>query len=402
MPLRLLLIEDSEDDALLLVRELRKGGFDPDFARVDTPQGLVAALDEKTWDAVIADYNMPAFTGLDALRIIRAKGLDLPFILVSGVIGEEQAAQAMKAGAHDYIMKGNFPRLAPALQRELQDAEVRREQRQAEENLAEYREHLVEMVRERTAELEQANAALRAEIAERRRAEEKINAYQEQLRSMASEISFVEERERHKIATALHDQIGQTLAMAGIKLGELRQAVGPGNLGGQVEEIREMIRHAISYSRTLTFELSPPILYELGLEAAVCSLAERFQKEHGIRIDCRDDRRPKPLSDEIRILLFQGVRELFVNAIKHAHPRRITISCRREGAEIRVMVEDDGVGFAIADVKSMTGNNHGFGLFSMRERLNYLGGSIAIESAPGRGTQVTLTAPLLLEPGPDK
>lgn len=135
MPLRLLLIEDSEDDALLLELELRNGGFDPDLVRVDTPQKLEAALDGNTWDAVIADYNLPSFTGLDALRIIRAKGLDLPFILVSGVIGEEKAVEAMKAGAHDYILKGNFPRLAPALERELREAEVRRERRQAVEEL---------------------------------------------------------------------------------------------------------------------------------------------------------------------------------------------------------------------------------------------------------------------------
>jgi two-component system, cell cycle sensor histidine kinase and response regulator CckA len=161
--LRLLLIEDSEDDALLLVRELRKGGFDPDFARVDTPQGLEAALDGNGWDAVVADYNMPAFTGLDALRIIQARGLDLPFILVSGVIGEEKAVEAMKAGAHDYIMKGNISRLAPALERELRDAEVRRERRQALEEL--HRSH---------EELARANEVMRAEIAERERAEEAL------------------------------------------------------------------------------------------------------------------------------------------------------------------------------------------------------------------------------------
>jgi len=172
LPLRLLLIEDSEDDALLLVRELRKAGFDPDFARVDTPQELEAALVGSTWDAVIADYNMPAFTGLDALRIIQAKGLDLPFILVSGVIGEEKAVEAMKAGAHDYIMKGNFPRLA--LERELRDAEVRRERRQAEKDLHRAHDELEMRVQKRTAELERANEVLRSEVSERKRVEEAL------------------------------------------------------------------------------------------------------------------------------------------------------------------------------------------------------------------------------------
>lgn len=235
------------------------------------------------------------------------------------------------------------------------------------------------------------------DITDRKRAEDKISAYQDQLRSMASEISFVEERERLKIAISLHDQIGQTLAMANFKLGELRQAVAPWNLDGQVDAIREMITNVIQHSRTLTFELSPPILYELGLEAAVSSLAERYQKEHGILIDFSDDCLPKPLSKKIRILLFQAVRELVVNAIKHAKPQRITISCQREGADVRVTVEDDGVGFVTADDEVINGKNHGFGLFSLRERLKYLGGSIDIKSAPGRGTLVTMTATLLTD-----
>jgi signal transduction histidine kinase len=159
-----------------------------------------------------------------------------------------------------------------------------------------------------------------------------------------------------------------------------------------------MLTHAIRNSRTLTFELSPPILYDLGLEAAVSSLVELYQKEHGLRIDYRDDNQAKPLSANTRILLFQGVRELLVNAVKHAHPQRITVSCLREGTDIRVVVEDDGVGFATADGDTFTDKTHGFGLFSLRERLKYLGGSIAIKTAPGRGAQITMTAPLATEP----
>jgi len=236
--------------------------------------------------------------------------------------------------------------------------------------------------------------ALVRDITERKRSEGEIIAYQEQLRSMASEISFVEERERHKITTALHDQVGQPLAMAAIKLETLRKADIPGNLAEKLVEISNMISQSIQLSRSLIFELSPPILYDLGLEAALFSLVERYQKEHGIRIDCRDDRQPKPLSGDMRVLLFQGVRELLVNAVKHAHARRISISCYREGTDIRIVVEDDGVGFATADGEIVTGNNLGFGLFSLRERLKYLGGSIAITSSPGSGTQVVLSAPL--------
>ncbi len=131
-PLHLLIIEDSENDALLLVHELRRGGYDPIFERVDTVAAMKAALDQKSWHVIIADYNMPHFSGLAALQLLQETGLDLPFILVSGAIGEEIAVEAMKAGAHDYVMKDNLARLVPAIERELREAEVRRERKQAE------------------------------------------------------------------------------------------------------------------------------------------------------------------------------------------------------------------------------------------------------------------------------
>ena len=132
-PLRLLLVEDSEDDALLVVRELSKHGFTLDHARVDTPSALRAALDDGAWDIVITDHNMPGFNSEEALAIVREKDADLPVIIVSGSIGEDIAVAAMKGGAHDYIMKGNLARLAPAIERELRDAHTRQEHRQAQE-----------------------------------------------------------------------------------------------------------------------------------------------------------------------------------------------------------------------------------------------------------------------------
>ena len=125
--LRVLLIEDSEDDAALLVLHLRRGGYDPAMRRVETPHDMSKALQEQTWDIVIADYNMPHFSAPAALALLQESGLDIPFIIVSGVIGEEAAVAAMRAGAHDYVMKGNLPRLIPAIERELRDAEKRRE-----------------------------------------------------------------------------------------------------------------------------------------------------------------------------------------------------------------------------------------------------------------------------------
>ncbi|MBN2471712.1 MAG: PAS domain S-box protein, partial [Anaerolineae bacterium] len=136
IPLRLLLIEDSEDDALLLQRVLRKGGYDVvEYRRVDTEQGLRSALENGVWDIVITDYSMPGFDGLVALEVFRSYGLDVPIIIVSGTIGEQVAVDAMKAGAHDYVMKDSLARLVPAVQRELKDARARLARRRAEDQL---------------------------------------------------------------------------------------------------------------------------------------------------------------------------------------------------------------------------------------------------------------------------
>jgi sigma-B regulation protein RsbU (phosphoserine phosphatase) len=139
-PLHVLIVEDSEDDAVLIVRELQRGGYDPTFERVETPEGMSAALAQQGWDIIIADYSMPHFSGLAALTLLQESGFDLPSIIVSGAIGEETAVAVMKAGAHDCVMKDNLVRLPPAVQRALREAEVHRERRRAEEALQESEE----------------------------------------------------------------------------------------------------------------------------------------------------------------------------------------------------------------------------------------------------------------------
>lgn len=132
-PLRVLIVEDSEDDAALLLRELRRGGYDPLYERVDTAAAMKAALNKQTWDIIVSDYSMPQFTAPAALKLLQESTLDLPFIIVSGAIGEDAAVAAMKAGVHDYVMKGSLARLVPAIERELREAEVRRERNRVEE-----------------------------------------------------------------------------------------------------------------------------------------------------------------------------------------------------------------------------------------------------------------------------
>jgi len=151
--LHVLIVEDSEDDALLLVRELRRGGFEPAFERVDTPSALRAALARQEWDILFADYSMPHFSGTAALALVRERGLDLPFIFVSGTIGEDTAVEAMRAGAQDYVTKGNLKRLLPAVERELRDARERRDRKRAEATLRVTQERLRQVTASSTAVL---------------------------------------------------------------------------------------------------------------------------------------------------------------------------------------------------------------------------------------------------------
>ncbi|MGZ9225203.1 MAG: response regulator, partial [Anaerolineales bacterium] len=130
--MRILIIEDSEEDTQLVLRELGRDGYEVEFERVETAEAMQSALAQKTWDLILSDYTMPKFNALKALEVLEASGLDLPFIIISGTIGEETAVAALKAGAHDFLIKGNFARLGPAIERELREAESRRERRQAE------------------------------------------------------------------------------------------------------------------------------------------------------------------------------------------------------------------------------------------------------------------------------
>ena len=235
------------------------------------------------------------------------------------------------------------------------------------------------------------------DITEQKKAEEKIKSYQKQLRSLASDLSLAEERERRRIATMLHDHIGQILAISKIKLGAIVQSTGNDESIRQLKEIRDHIEQAIQYTRSLTFELSPPILYDLGLESALEWLAEQTREHQRINCIFEADAYPKPVSDEIRIVLFSAVRELLMNVAKHARANVAKITIRRVNDNITVHVADNGIGFVPSKTNFYLDENKGFGLFSIRERLRHLSGQMDVRSGRGRGTRVILTAPLVLE-----
>src|SRR5690242_4641746 len=169
--LRALLVEDSQPDALLLVRALERGGFALTWERIDTAEAMEQALAKRTWDLILCDHAMPSFSAPEALELLKRHGIDVPFIIVSGHIEEKTAVAAMQAGAHDYIMKDRLARLVPAVQRELREAAVRRARQESEENLKQAHEELELRVEQRTAALKAANLKLENVIEERKRLE---------------------------------------------------------------------------------------------------------------------------------------------------------------------------------------------------------------------------------------
>jgi len=236
------------------------------------------------------------------------------------------------------------------------------------------------------------------DITEYKQAEQRILKNQAQLKSLASQLSRIEERERHRLATALHDQVGQSLVFSKLKLDQLRMSDSGGEIAEALEEVCGYLGQAIQETRTLTFDLSSPILYEVGFEAAVAEwLADEIRGKCGIETEFYDDVRQKPLDDDIRALLFRNVRELLINVVKHAQASKVKVCVQRADEDVCVSVEDDGVGFNPAEVKAVAAKSNKFGLFSIRERLEQLGGRIEIDSVPGRGSKILMMAPLKCE-----
>lgn len=238
---------------------------------------------------------------------------------------------------------------------------------------------------------------LALDVSERHQAEEVLFAYQGQLRSLASQLSMAEEQERRRIALQLHDSIGQKLAILRIKLETLMSDVSKQDLSDQVAVLHEILQQIIQETRSMTYRISSPLLYELGLEAALEWLAEDVEKQYDLFCVFSSDNEPKPLSDEVRGLLFQAVNELLLNVIKHAKVNTCRIELYREGNFVEVSVEDDGVGFEVGQIVPHWCKQGGYGLFSIRERLTGIGGSFKLQSEPGQGTRVTLVAPLGVE-----
>ncbi|PKN32957.1 MAG: hypothetical protein CVU61_15775 [Deltaproteobacteria bacterium HGW-Deltaproteobacteria-19] len=477
--LRILILEDVATDAELMVDKLRDSGLDFTALHVSTPKGFLDALASFSPNLILSDYALPSFDGLSALRLTREKGIDVPFLFVSGAVGEERAVELLRQGATDYVLKDRLSRLGHAVSRALQEAEERREcariERALQESEANYRtifentgtatlivedygtillvnrqfEHLsgypkvdienkmtwtdivhpedLEKARERRqadrtdtegripnwefrvidrqGDIRDIMARMAAipstprvvisllDITHLRRAEQKILATNEMLRSLTSELVMTEERERRRIAVELHDHIAQTLALAKMEMDALSHRAAGSGMEASCGRISDMLRQSIQETRSLIREISPSVLYELGLNEAVLWLADQFQSKHGLDVNVADGLGNEELEQDLQVLLFRTVRELLMNVVKHARAGKAWVTLEQVADNIAVSVRDDGSGFHMSGSSQDEQEMGGFGLFSIRERVRHLGGRLIIESAEGKGTRVRLEVP---------
>jgi PAS domain S-box-containing protein len=231
------------------------------------------------------------------------------------------------------------------------------------------------------------------DITESKRNEEKLEQYQRKLRALAAELTVVEARERRAIAAQLHENVGQILATSKMKIAYLRTAAGAPTLQAGVAEIQELVEEALQATRSLTYQLSPPILYQLGLEAALKWLGENAEKQHGFRVLFSRQGESGSLDEESRVFLFSAVRELLVNVAKHAGASEVGIRLRWHEDRVDVLVRDNGRGFQRANGTAFPESPDGFGLFNIQERVSDMGGQVWVHAEPLRGTAVKIELP---------
>lgn len=360
--LRVLIAEDDPLDAELVVRELTKSGYDPEWHRVDTAEAFKSRLTGDRPDVVVSDHAMPQFSAAEALRLVTQSGWTIPFIVVSHAIGEEEAVELMRRGAADFLMKDRLGRLGEAVRHALEQHRLRAE-----------------------------HAAAQRAIEERTR---DLVASQQHLRALASELTLAEQRERKRLAAELHDYLAQMLALGQMKISQLRPKLASAPaVAAPIGEIDDLFKNALTYTRSLMAKLSPPVLDELGLPAALRWLADQMPL-HGLSVDVRLTDDHVPLPDDQAVLLFQSVRELLLNVSKHAGTDRAAVILGvDDNHRLRIEVQDAGKGFDPAAVESKSAGEH-FGLFSVRERMEAMGGWLEVKSAVGQGTTITLALPL--------
>ena len=346
--LRLLHLEDSELDHVLMLAQVRRGGLNVEVRRVDSEAEFLRAL-EQPWDVIVSDYNLPGFSGLVALDLLMASGHDIPFVLVSGEIGEDTAVEAMRNGASDYLLKNNLVRLVPALL------------------------HAME-----------ANLTRRA----RERADLELGASKQRLRELAQHLQTSIEMERAAIAREIHDDVGGSLTALKFDLAWMARHSNSAELLARLNSAQETVSLAIESSQRIMHNLRPAIL-EQGLLAALQWMAARFERRTGVSCQLRTPQAVPPLPSGVPLVAYRTAQEALTNITKHAQASRVEIDLSMAGGVLSLEISDNGCGLSPDDLAKA----RSFGIRGLHERAGTVGGWVDLSSGAG-GTTLILSIPL--------
>ena len=346
--LRVLHLEDSELDHELEMAHLRRGGAQVETMRVDSEPAFRAAL-ELPWDIVLSDFNVPGFSGLAALDIVKSLDHPLPFILISGEIGEDVAVAAMRNGASDYLLKANLARLAPAVEHAIDAHEARLARAQADQQLAQSRQRLSEL---------------------------------------AQHLQTSVDNERAAIAREIHDDVGGSLTALKFDIAWIARHSKDAEVQQRAGAALEVVTHAIESSKRIMHNLHPAIL-EQGLVAALQWMATRFEKRTSVACTFRTSHEAMQLPSGVPLVAYRTAQEALTNITKHANASRVSIDLSLAGGVLSLEISDNGVGLRDADLAKA----RSFGIRGLHERASTVGGWVDLSSSQ-QGTVLILSVPL--------
>jgi signal transduction histidine kinase len=359
--LRALILEDEPTDAELALFALAEGGLRCLPTLAAGRAAFEAAFAAGRYDLVLADYSLPDYTGLEALAFVRRTDPLVPFVLMSGALGEERAVEALRAGATDYVLKHGLARLAPAVRRALAERQERER-------------HL---------------ATSRA-----------LELSQERLRALSRRLLEVQEDERRRLARDLHDDLGQALTALKIQLESLARVPASG-VAPRLAECVATTGHALERVRQLSLSLRPLQLDDLGLAAALRSHLDRQASLGRLTPHFETAQVPASVSPEIETACFRVAQEAINNVLRHAGARNLWVRLSSDAGRLALSVRDDGAGFDLDAARRRAAAGGSLGVVGMEERVAQAGGSFELRTRPGRGTEMLATFPLAMHPGAD-
>lgn len=365
-PIEILLIEDDEVDRTLVRRLLNI-----DYRLQEAPTGkagrTILANPAQRPDLILLDYRLPDANSFELLR--NAVNREIPVIVLTGEERPDIIVEAMQEGAFDYLLKVQLTKdiLQRAISNALEKAELRQSVAAQQRQIALQAQTLVEQNR--------------------------------QIRELASAVTLAEQRERKRVAQMLHDHIQQLLYGIQMRLHLLNSDLGnnaPELVTQNLNESKRLLDDAISATRSLSVDLSPPMLHDEGMDVALKWLAAHMERVHGLSVDLRIDTNYTYLiaNEDLYVLIFQLVRELLFNVVKHANVQEASLRLCHEDGRHKIIVEDQGVGFEAGQiVQPHWQPEKGYGLYSIRERLALFGGTLQIDTHPGNGARAAITLP---------